>query len=111
MKKKRIDRHIAIDYQYRKLEKNRATIEEERILGEKYGVQSCQFEAWESATMAMTCSIPDNESATVAAVWHLIKMITRKHYSRKNVKIIQLYVDTKIAKDIFKKKISPYLNQ
>ncbi len=109
MKPKRIERHLAIDYQFRKLEPNRATIEEERKLGEKYGVQSCQFEAWENATMAMTCSIPDNESATVAAAWHLIKMISRKHYGRKNVKIISLHVDHKTEKKLFNKKISPYM--
>ncbi len=110
MKTKRIDRHIAIEYQFRKNEPNRATIEEERKLGEKYGVQSCKFEVWENATVAMTCSLPDNESSTVSAIWHLIKMITRKHRSRRNVKILNLFIDTEMDEDLFQRKISPYLS-
>ncbi len=109
MKSKRIERHIAVAYQYRKLETNRATTEEERKLGEGYGVQSCKFEAWENATMAMSCSLPDSESSLVAAIWHLIRMINRKHRSIKNVRIVSLSIDTQPNDDLFKRKIYPYL--
>lgn len=110
--KKRKNYHFAVEYQYKKFEKNLATIDEERLLGVDHHIQSCQFQSWMTFTMAMTCSLRENdESAKVEAIRHLIKMIIRKHGKRKDVKIVQLWIDREDAQKFYNKHIDSLLIQ
>ena len=102
MSNKRKDYHLGISYQYRMLETNLATLEEERKLSVEYGIQSCEYERWVNETIAMTFSAKENDLyATIMAVKHLIKMIIRKHTKRQNIKIVSISVDTEIQENFY----------
>lgn len=103
--------HIAIDYQYRALEKNRASLDEERKLSIDFGIQSCQYERWMNETIAMSYTARENDmDAKVIAVKHLIKMIIRKHGKRENIKIINLSIDAENGDDFYQHHILPTLD-
>ncbi len=90
--------HIAISYQYRIKEKNIATIVEERQLGLEYGIQSCSYEQWANSTMAMSFTMRTNDKEAMAqAIKHLRKMIYRRHFSMRNVRLTELFIDSELS--------------
>jgi hypothetical protein len=108
---KRKSFHIAIDYQYRALATNLASLNEERKLSADFGIQSCQYERWINETLAMSYSAKENDlDAKIMATKHLIKMIIRKHTKRENIKILNLSVDAENNDDFYQNYVLPELD-
>lgn len=103
--------HIAIDYQYRALETNLASLNEERKLSVDFGIQSCQYERWVNETIAMSYTAKEDDlEAKIMATKHLIKMIIRKHTKRENIKIINLSIDAENEDDFYQNHVLPELD-